>query len=278
MKVLIQKPDLDTCLAALILGVTGEDEIVVAPEGASKSEIDDPSVLCIEAGGSGLVSLNNFDHHDPERYFPPACRQAYEFNAIADDSMKCLVDYVSLVDDHVQEGPAIAFPSLSSIFSGMRLVEPLPFRQFFMGMDLLRRVLKDGLDPFAAMPDLPEWRNYRQAKEDNMRSLSESFQNVVFFQSESGRKVGFSESSSIGGIGGLYKQGCDVAILFNDAFGNPPVRKFTVAGNGVRVSHLLPFIDKLESGWGGRETIIGSPARGSLLSYDAVIDIVIHGV
>lgn len=274
MKVIIQKPDMDTCLAALILGVADDDDIVVAPAGASQADIADASVLCIEAGGSGQVSLNNFDHHEPESYFPPACRQAYEFQSVNDGALQRLVDYVSGVDDHLQDGPAIPFPSLSSLFSGMRLVVPSPLEQFRLGITLLRRVLAAKIDPFTTMPDLPEWRPYRKAKEENMDALAGDLQAAAFFWSASGRKIGFSESVSIGGIGALYKQGCDAAVMLNAAFGNPPVRKFTIAGNGLRVSHLLPHLETLEAGWGGRETIIGSPSTGSCLSKDELLELV----
>jgi len=231
-------------------------------------------VYCIEAGGSGQVLLNNFDHHDPEHYYPPACRQAFVARGMADAGLSRLVDYVCMVDDRLSDLPHIPFPSLSSIFSGMRFDESSVLRQFNQGIALLRYVREANIDPFDTMPDLAQWRTYRQVKEDNMAGVNNDFQKVIFFQSASGRKVGFSEFRHIGGIGGLYKEGCEAVIMHNNAFGDPSIRKFTISGNGIKVSHLLPFIEPLEAGWGGRETIIGSPYEGSKLSKEQIIELV----
>lgn len=70
MKVIIRKPDLDTCLTALILGVEGSDEVILVSGDASEEDIMNPDVLSIEAGGSGLVHLNNFDLHDTKTTSP----------------------------------------------------------------------------------------------------------------------------------------------------------------------------------------------------------------
>ncbi|HOJ43443.1 MAG TPA: hypothetical protein PLW88_00945 [Syntrophorhabdaceae bacterium] len=123
MKVVIQKPDLDTCLTALILGISEKDEITTVEDKADEADINNPSVICIECGGTGLVELNNFDHHDPDRYFPPACIQAYESLNCSDVKLIRLVEYVSLVDDRPENTLHILFPSPSNIFSGMVLVE-----------------------------------------------------------------------------------------------------------------------------------------------------------
>jgi len=85
VKAIIQKVDLDTCLTALILGVDPlADEVIVVKGEAGEEELSDPAVVCIEAGGSGRSDLNNFDHHDPDRYFEPACRQAWRRQGRAD--------------------------------------------------------------------------------------------------------------------------------------------------------------------------------------------------
>lgn len=245
MKVIIQKPDLDTCLTALIMGVSKEDEIIISNSDASKADIFNPDILCIEAGGSGLIDLNNFDHHDPDKYFPPACRQAYDFKGIKDDKLEQLVEYVCMVDDGLKNHPVAAFPSLSNIFSGMLLVEKNKLIQFFKGIEILRTVLDNDLDPFSTMPDIEEWRIYKNAKEENQRRVEEVIRSAEFYNSVSGMKVGFVQSDFIGGIGTLYSQGCDVVIMYNPAFGEPPVKKYTIAGNDRKVSHLL--INKVDA-------------------------------
>lgn len=270
-KIIIQKPDLDTCLTALILGVSYEDEVIVSRGNVSPEALADRGIICIECDGSGQVDNNNFDHHDREKSYPPACRQAYDACGRNDDKLKRLVDYVCMVDIKDQEHPRVAFPSLSNLFSGMLFAEDDFLAQFSKGIVILEKVLADGINPFDTMPDYEEWRTYRAAKEENNRRLQEELNKVIFYQAENGMKIGYSESEVIGGFGALYRQGCHVAVLFNPAFGNPPVRKYTIAGDGVQVIHLLPYLDELEKGWGGRETIIGSPRTGSILSTDQVL-------
>lgn len=67
-----------------------------------------------------------------------------------------------------------------------------------------------------------------------------------------------------------------MVIMFNPSFGSPPATKYTIAGNNKKVSHLIEHFDKIESGWGGRETIIGSARRGSFLSKEKVLSVVIE--
>jgi hypothetical protein len=283
MKVSISKPDLDTCLTALILGVIESDEIIVTNGEAPEADIMDPSVLCIEAGGSGLVHLGNFDHHDPDKYFPPACRQAYEHSQSAvrkrlSGRVERLVEYVCMVDDRSGTGSNAEFPSLSNIFSGMLLTQRNPVFQFFSGIEILDKVLALNIDPFETMPDIDEWRHYKAAKIENQQRLEEVLKRAEYYNTRSGCKVGFVETGFIGGIGTLYAQGCDVVIMYNSSFGDPPVRKFTIAGNNKKVSHLLEHFDKIEPGWGGRETIIGSPREGTIVEKGDVIAITIKGL
>jgi hypothetical protein len=70
--VIIQKPDLDTCLTGLILGANAGGHLFALSSIVPQALLATPAVLCIEAGGSGQTALNNFAHHDPDYYFPPA--------------------------------------------------------------------------------------------------------------------------------------------------------------------------------------------------------------
>ena len=278
MRVIIQKPDLDTCLTGLILLVSDRDNIEVVAENADEKDILNPSVICIECGGTGLVDLNNFDHHDPERYFPPACLQAYKKLGYQDKALERLVQYVCIVDDRPDDHAVIPFPSLSNIFSGMLLVEKGIKNQFLKGMDILKRLLNDYIDPFSTMPSLPEWTDYIEAKKININKIEEIMKKAEFYRSKGGLRIGFLESHVIGGIGTLYKAGCDVVVVYNPLFGEPPRPKFTIASNGKNVVKLLPFFDKMEKGWGGRQTIIGSPKTGSILKPEEVLEIILKNL
>jgi len=276
MRVIIQKPDLDTCLTALILGVSEKDEIKVLPGQASKADLDDPAVYCIEAGGSGLVHLNNFDHHDQLKKLYPACRQAYDKCSMQDERLKRLVDYVCMVDVRTQGYVPAPFPTLSNVFSGMLFFEKSPLQQFIRGIAMLRMVMDNNIDPFGTMPKLDGWREYLTAKEENNEKLGAVMDNAIFFQSSHGKKIGFGKSEVIGDFTALYDKGCDVAILLNTAFGENAIRKFAISSKDIAVkSLLLKHIDEMETGWGGHDTIICSPlGRSSNLSKEVIIEIV----
>lgn len=278
MRVVIQKVDLDTTLTALICGVSENDEIVVCRGDAATEDLANPDVLCIEAGGSGQAHLNNFDHHNEGGHLPASCEQALRLGSgqafqVKEPSVTALarlVEYVAMLDCRPQElasrAPKPGFPTLSAVFSGMLLTEKQPREQLHKGIAILRTVLKHGLDPFGTIPELPDWKPWIKAKRRNDAAVREAQARAEYFSTHGGLQAGYLESEFIGGIGALYAKGCQVVVMYNPRFGDPPVPKFTIAGNGVRVDHLLPHLNALEPGWGGRETIIGSPRTGSRLS------------
>ena len=270
------KPDLDTCLAALILGLgpgSGAPVENVADKAPARY-LDDPAVACLECGGAGRVKESNFDHHDCPDPLPPACRQAAEFAAAASKDLLQLIDYVCQVD--AGPYPFVPFPSLSSVFSGMLLVEKDPVARFNAGVAMLEVVLDQGRDPFETLDILPEWSLYVREKEKNSRELAADFESASFHRSKVGRKVGFLKSTRFGGAGGLYARGCQVAVLYHPTFGDPPARKYTVAGDGVHVYRVARRLGRIEPGWGGTATIVGSPRTGSRLEPEFVLETVLN--
>lgn len=292
-RVVVQKVDLDTALTALLLGVSSQDEIVRVRDQAAPEDLRDPAVLCIECGGSGQVHLGNFDHHNTEEDLPPACVQAYRagFRPPCDDeALERLVAYVALLDtqgpealrlrtetEEVREGEG-TFPTLSDVFAGMLLGVPgsRTREQLLRGIEILQTVLERGLDPFGRMPSLEEWREYIEAKRRNDEAVREAVAGAKLFRTKRGRRAGFVETEVFGAIGALYERGCEIAVAYAPRFGDPPVPKYTIAGNGVRVDSLLPLLNGREPGWGGpaHGTIIGSPRTGSHLPPEEVLALV----
>jgi len=285
MRVVVQKIDLDTCMTALIMGVGPEDDAIVAVNDATADDLADPSVLCIEAGGSGQVALNNFDHHEPGGPVRCASEQAQDVAADSSLPLSRLVAYGAAVDlgrwgpsaplHSVLEG-ADAPLSLSALFSGMRLAIQDPRAQFFTGVDLLRTVLADALAPFDAMPSRPEWATFEAAKREERTRLVDLREHAEIFATISGAKAGFIATTAIGALGLLYSLDCDVAIAYSPAAPRGDAvsaHKFTIGGrNGRRVDQLLPFLNALEPGWGGpaHGTIIASPRTGTGLDPEVV--------
>lgn len=283
MKILFQQADLDTCLTALLLGVSERDEIVHRRGEATPEELADSTALCIEAGGSGQVHLNNFDHHNTTEPLPSACVQAYHFRggeACLEPNRRArvrrLVEYVAQIDQDPSSLPPIEGMPLSALFSGMRLSIRDPRKQLLEGIALLQTILAEKIDPFDPMTKRSEWQPYIATKEENTRGLAEVEHKARIFTGKSSLTVGYVETTFIGALGALYERGCAVAIAFHPCFGEPPVPKYTIGGNGVRVDALLPVLTSQEPGWGGPAsgTIIGSPRTGSLLTPEQVITLV----
>lgn len=276
--VIIQKPDMDTCLTALLLNITKDDKIICRRANAMSEELADKSIICIEAGGSGQIELMNFDHHDTSYYLPPACVQAASFMGIQNNFILRLVEYVSFIDEAKPLPVTIEFPSLSNVFSGMLLTTHEPLKQFWAGIAVLDTTIQQQIDPFQQMPSLPQWTAYIQAKLENQRAIQQALQSAQFFTSKKGLTIGYCETQVIGGIFALYEKGCDVVVMYNPTFGNPPIHKFTIASNNISIYHLKEIFNKLEDGWGGRDTIIGSPRNGTKLSQLTVLEIVMENL
>lgn len=271
--IVICKPDLDTCLTGLILHGNCSATVTVVSGLASLQQLMDPEILCIECGGSGNVAYNNFDHHDPNQDLPPACHQAWEIRG-CDPSLKRIVAYVCAVDEATGFSGSVAFPALSHIFSGMLLTVRGNQHQYAAGFAILQDVVSQRLDPFAQMPDLRKWRTYSERKENHRKQVVKDLKRTRVIFSRTGKKIGFFESTLIGGLQALYRQGCDIVVAYNSAFGESVICKYTIASQEYAVSRLLPELNSMEKGWGGRERIIGSPYTGSSLSMKQLVELV----
>lgn len=280
MRFAIIKPDLDTCLTAYLLGCSGKDHVLFLNDTASCELLNAPDIFCIEAGGSGDLKSGNFDHHDPARYHPPACRQAYGFNGIYEPLLNRLVEYVCMIDD----GPLhtiVPVPSLATVFSGMCLCTaeiPLRFRH---GLDMIATIHRNRLEPFNPLPKYPQWRKWIDAKTENRRNLSQILQKVQIYVTSGGFRLAYLPMPEdgirvYGGVGALYSLGCEYAMIYDPLFGSPPSRKFTIASNCAKVCGVIQELTRLEPGWGGREKIIGSPRTGSNLSEQTVLETVLQ--
>lgn len=281
VKVLFNKVDMDTCLTALILGVSEKDEIVALQRDAASADLVDPTVVCIEVGGSGQVDRNNFDHHDCAGPLEPACEQAFAAKG-GDDDLERLVKYVSTIDSTggTSEFEKTQPPYLSSVFSGMLLSNPEPTQQLWNGIKIFATVLNKKIDPFGTMPPLEEWQEYIKAYESNARLGNSVRAMVKSFTTTGGLRGGFVETDYIGAPGLIYSLGYDAAVVCHPRYGLPPVRKFTIAGKDINLEHLKSALNALERGWGGSSsgTILGSPRNGSKLSLQEVVNVVIENL
>jgi len=303
------KVDLDVCGCALIrlLGGTFDalDEVsmenlfpnipveVVSQGQASPADLDDESVLCIECGLDDMdwADKENFDHHIENGPENSATMQAFDHvdflldhkpiavshQELVEDFRKAygsLAEYIDLLDTKGPEAlrhrqKQVRFPTLSDVFAGMLLTERDPVKQFHEGV----RILYNINNPFGTIDGFDQ---YAKAKADNDRQLALAVKRAKWTITKTGHKLAYLETDFYGAPGALYGRGAEIVIAYSPKFGNPPVPKFTIAGNSIRVNGLLPLLDAQEEGWGGPATgtIIGSPRGGSKMTLKAVLKIV----
>lgn len=286
-QVRVGKIDLDTCGAAFLLGITQEDEVAVVRGNASPEDLANAEVICIEVGGSGQVDRKNFDHH--AAVGPTACASHQVLDYIESHGQTGyytgvfgrLVEYIEILDT---QGPGtlrqrtggVEFPTLSDVFAGMLLTERDPVEQLHKGVELLRSVAETTgqvQDPFGTILGFDA---YAKAKAENNRQIAKAVESAQFAATQAGCKLGYLETDFFGAPGALYGVGAEIVVAYSPHFGNPPVPKFTVAGNGIRVDAAAPALNALEEGWGGPATgtVLGSPRSGSKLTLEQVVKIV----
>lgn len=316
LDVRIEKADLDTITAGAILKIDREAKVKYVRGEANGEDLKNPEVICIETGGSGQIQKGNFDHHG-ETELNCAARQVYEKQKTEmEKNTKIFWDfltrYVNILDT---KGPErlreilsenrISYnrisPTISDVVSGISLSIREPIEVFHKGIEFLMWIetlwIKDGWRPLAAIDreglqymwgpvpvEGSKWNKYVEAKKEHDSKLKEATAKAKWTTTRLGLRVGYVETDWIGAIGALYSEvesrsqkGAQIAVVLNPTFGPNKIRKFTIAGNGIRVDSLLPKLNALETGWGGpaHGTIIGSPRdRSSQLKLKTVLKIV----
>ncbi len=276
-RVVLRQADLDTVVAAYVLGVSPDHPVTAVAGEASPEDLADPAVLCLECGGAGLAARGNFDHHDPAQRLPPACVQALTTAGGGDGVLRALVTYAAAVDEGRPLATPRRWPDLSSLISGVRLVRPDPVEAFREGLAVVGAVCRDGLDPCGPLPERLEWAVYRGAKEENRAALEHVVCGALLFSTALGRLAGYLESPAPGVHGVLRGFGCEIGLVSSPPLGPDGRRKYSLAAPVLRVDGYLPALNVLEPGWGGPShgTIVGSPFTGSHLTPDQVIRIVV---
>jgi hypothetical protein len=291
-KVVISKVDLDTTLTAYLQGVRSENMLVEVVRGsASGKDLADPTVLCIECGGTGRVIEGNFDHHGGGEENRAASTQAFEQMMLWMRKIQPLVRYVAEVDcGTLTRHERADGPSLVWLFSGMLLSIKKPEEQLQAGLTLLDTVVTLNLDPYGSMSKvfsiLPEAKNWFQTKKDHERWARQVATHVQWFVSDCGAVIAAVETSWFGAPGLLSglkdpeSRSADVTVSLNPVHqqAGKVYRKFSVTSRKHSLKPVLEELQKTEPGWGGPNhmTIIGSTlGEDSLFSLEEVVQMVV---
>lgn len=287
-QVLLNKVDLDTIATAwLMVGCAQAQPRFTALRGsANAAQLADPTILCVEVGGSGRMVENNFDHHDQRQ--PGLLSSTMQVMA---RKMR-IAAYVDAVDRGLEMGrhEGDTFPSLLQLISGMLLSAEKPEEQMAAGGEILQAVLETGIDPYGSMAPLyeviPAARSWADRKRQHDRLFEEVAASAAWYTTAAGKKLAVVETTWVGAPGALYGRGADIVLARNPAFqsGGEVYAKYTLAAHreaGVTITPALFELQKLEEGWGGpaHGTICGSPmGRDSTLTVEEVTQVIIQNL
>lgn len=266
------KADLDTVSTVAMLTDSLDNlKIKHLENKASDSDLKDSSILCIECGGDGLCTLNNYDHHIND-CLPCATVQA--FNMIGKpERLLQFVDHVSYIDTSTRlcNTPLPLNKSgysVSSLFSGMLYLYHDEIERFSKGYALIKTILSsdDLLNSVWNIPLLSDnFKRYANAKSTMQQLLSDELCKAKTFFIE-GYQVMLLHSELAGVHGLLKRKGATISIAINDSLHKITISFTQQTLNFCKV--ILEKINRIEPGWGGHvdKGIIASPYQGSSLT------------
>jgi hypothetical protein len=276
--VLVRKPDLDTLMAALLAGVSPSRPMKRLSGLAEPEMLDDPSVLCLECGGSGRMAELNFDHHDYPEELPTATEQVWEVLG-RPQAWKEWVDYTAWVDTVGRRGsspPKTTAVTLSGLLSGLFLSRPE--NGFWGGLALIEEAVSSGCPPWdltTALDTRPLWQTWAEARRRARRLLADSVGRVRCLKLQPGGPEPFlALSCPCPGVHGLLKNQGGVGRLAHWKDGH-----FTLSVDSEYRPWLLSlaqFLNRQEPGWGGpaNGSILGSPFGGSRFDFENMISVI----
>lgn len=266
------KADLDTVsTAAMLTDCLDNLQIKRLENKASDSDLKDSSILCIECGGDGLCTLNNYDHHKNDCL---SCATVQAFNMIgAPERFLQFVDHVSYVDTNTRlcNTPLPlnkSGNSVSSLFSGMLYLYLDENERFTKGYELIKTILSsdDLLNSVWNIPLLSDnFKRYANAKSTMQQLLSDELCKAKIFCIE-GYQVMLLHSELAGIHGLLKRNGAAISIAINDN-----LHKISISFTKQTLplaKFILEKLNRIEAGWGGHvdKGIIASPYQGSSLT------------
>ncbi len=289
-KIKFIKADLDTVASAALILEKLPDKIYVLKNIAGEKSLNDSACLCLECGGDGLCSLNNFDHHLKSE-LPCAAVQAFNEYKCSEKYLN-LANYVEYIDTGRGGFKSASFDnnccSISGLFSGMLSLYKNEKTRFKKGFELLKRIMSmsEAIDnPLAVPVDNSLFLKYLQAKKHITEALYHEKNKVV--KVDCAVPTMYLKTQYMGVHGLLHKLGAVISIAVNAGTGKISIS--SVPGYEYLVEAFEKELNQQEeknnadhkasdSGnrWGGHASmgIIGCPRNGSSLEFNQIIDII----
>ncbi|MDD7288030.1 MAG: hypothetical protein PUG89_10360, partial [Succinivibrio sp.] len=178
------KADLDTVAAAALILNELPENIYVLMNNAEEKSLNHSSCLCLECGGDGLCSLNNFDHHEKSE-LPCAAVQAFNEYKCS-EKYRNLVNYVEYIDTGRGSFTSLSVDdsccSISSLFSGMLSLYKSEITRFKKGFEFFKRIMEMPevlANPLAVPVDDPVLSRYYKAKNKITDALNKEQDKIV---------------------------------------------------------------------------------------------------
>lgn len=284
------KADLDTVAAAALILNELPENIYVLMNNAEEKSLNHSSCLCLECGGDGLCSLNNFDHHEKSE-LPCAAVQAFnEYNC--SEKYRNLVNYVEYIDTGRGSFTSLSVDdsccSISGLFSGMLSLYKSEITRFKKGFEFFKRIMEMPevlANPLAVPVDDPVLSRYYKAKNKITDALNKEQDKIV--KVDCAVPTMYLKTQLPGVHGLIHKLGAVISIAVNANTGKISISSIPGYENLVESfekelnyeeekNNSEPIASDSGNRWGGHSSmgIIGSPRNGSCLEFNQIIDII----
>lgn len=149
METYLAKVDLDTIVTGYLLLRKIPSRLYMVHDCAPEEILANPSILCIECGGSGRTEELNFDHHDGSKKLPCAAEQAWHFLQ-QPASLQNLVQYTSAIDTGTATQGVVhrQGETLSGLISGMRYCLGSEPQRFCEGLRIIDCLVQRSVPPW----------------------------------------------------------------------------------------------------------------------------------
>lgn len=177
-KVVVGKISFDIISLAFLLGVTRVEEVIFSAR-ATTAELLDTEILCLGAGGAGQTEKSNYNYkvgdlessltkkvHEAGGLEIPfwqanrgASKDDFGLGIESSDELRRrisrFVQYAyflhELGNETLKAEMKVGSPTLAEIFEAMMVCEKDPVEQFFKGIEILAKVIRNGQEPFGAI-------------------------------------------------------------------------------------------------------------------------------
>jgi len=265
---------LDSCkTAAILIGDSNpENHKITLVDLAIPDKLGNENIACIECGGTGDITKNNWDHHyysctqntqldgspviKRTLYFDRsvACTQAAQVKLKSiPPVVKAIENWTFGINYHF-----VFKPEIPDIFSGMLLSTKDTMKQVITGIKLCQKWLKED---FSYSKEEEKWM---KTKKKYDKIISDLVENVELIETRGGEELAYIWTSFDGAAQGIQNRlGVDIVVVGDLTSGKITITLDPEEEERWDVELLCNLLNRLNPGWHRRHAwnVIESPPK-----------------